>query len=90
MARQHFQQPNISFGLSIPSFVGPPEFPLENVTIDRFFDDNRCLHVDSYAVYNTLGSTIPQSRTLAFAEFRIPIQMHRYDVLKHRKTPQKK
>ena len=57
MARQHFQQPNISFGLSIPSFVGPPEFPLENVTIDRFFDDNRCLHVDSYAVYNTLAIT---------------------------------
>ena len=36
----------------------------------------------------TLGSTIPQSRTLAFAEFEIQIQMHRCAVLKLRKTPQ--
>jgi len=57
VARQHFQQPNLSFGLSIPSFAGPQDFSLENVTIDRFFDDNRCLHVDSYAVDKTLGHT---------------------------------
>ena len=36
----------------------------------------------------TLGSTIPHSCTLAFAEFQMPIQMHPCDVLKHRKTPQ--
>ena len=36
----------------------------------------------------TAGSTILQSRTLAFADFHMPVQMHRYAILKHRSTPQ--
>ena len=38
----------------------------------------------------TLGSTSPQLRTLAIAEFQMPVQMHRYAVLERRKTPQNK
>ena len=38
----------------------------------------------------TLGSTSPQLRTLAIAEFQMPIRMHLCAVLKRRKTPQDK